>query len=91
MAARGVVTVSRPRRPPRLHLVIRSHGVAQAVEEEIQALGLPYVDATCPFVKKIHQLAAESGEQGKVFLLAGDKGPPRGEGILGHCKGRILR
>ena len=45
------------------------------------------MDATCPFVKKIHQLAAESGEQGKVFLLAGDKDHPEVKGILGHCKG----
>ena len=88
LAARGVVTVSRPQETPAGYtLVIRSHGVAQAVEEEIQALGLPYVDATCPFVKKIHQLAAESGEQGKVFLLAGDKDHPEVKGILGHCKG----
>ena len=50
LAARGVVTVSRPQETPAGYtLVIRSHGVAQAVEEEIQALGLPYVDATCPF------------------------------------------
>ena len=88
LAARGVVTVSRPQETPAGYtLVIRSHGVAQAVEEEIQALGLPYVDATCPFVKKIHQLAAESGAQGKVFLLAGDKDHPEVKGILGHCKG----
>ena len=88
LAARGVVTVSRPQETPAGYtLVIRSHGVAQAVEEEIQALGLPYVDATCPFVKKIHQLAAEAGEQGKVFLLAGDKDHPEVKGILGHCKG----
>ena len=59
LAARGVVTVSRPQETPAGYtLVIRSHGVAQAVEEEIQALGLPYVDATCPFVAKIHRLPA---------------------------------
>ena len=77
--------------PPGYTLVIRSHGVPREVEEKARSLGLSYVDATCPFVKKIHQLAAESGEQGKVFLLAGDKDHPEVRGILGHCKGRILR
>ena len=53
LAARGVVTVSRPQEtPPGYTLVIRSHGVAQAVEEEIQALGLPYVDAAAAYDEK---------------------------------------
>ena len=88
LESRGVRIVETPEEtPPGYTLVIRSHGVPREVEENIQALSLAYVDATCPFVKKIHQLAAASGEEGKVFLLAGDKDHPEVRGILGHCKG----
>ena len=88
LAARGVVTVNDPAETPKgCTLVIRSHGVSQAVEEKIRALDIPCVDATCPFVKKIHQLAAAAGDQGKTFLLAGDRDHPEVQGILGHCKG----
>ena len=88
LAARGVRVVSRPEEtPPGYTLVIRSHGVPREVEEKARSLGLSYVDATCPFVKKIHNLAERAGEQGQVFLLAGDKNHPEVQGIVGHCKG----
>lgn len=88
LAARGVVTVTDPADTPEgCTLVIRSHGVPREVEERIEQLGIPCVDATCPFVKKIHNLAAQAGEQGRVFLLAGDRDHPEVQGIMGHCKG----
>lgn len=88
LAARGVVTVTDPAETPEgCTLVIRSHGVPREVEERIEQLGIPCVDATCPFVKKIHNLAAQAGEQGRVFLLAGDRDHPEVQGIMGHCKG----
>ena len=84
LAARGVVTVSRPQGDPRgLHLGDPLPRGGPGGGGGNPGAGLPYVDATCPFVKKIHQLAAESGEQGKVFLLAGDKDHPEVKGILG--------
>ena len=88
LKSRGVQIVNVPEETPEGYtLVIRSHGVPREVEEKTQALQIPYVDATCPFVKKIHQLAERSGEEGKVFLLAGDKDHPEVQGIVGHCKG----
>ena len=88
LADRGVVTVTDPAETPEgCTLVIRSHGVPREVEERIEQLGIPCVDATCPFVKKIHNLAAQTGEQGRVFLLAGDRDHPEVQGIMGHCKG----
>ncbi len=88
LAGRGVVTVADPEDTPEgCTLVIRSHGVPREVEERIQRLKIPYVDATCPFVKKIHLLAAQAGEQGRVFLLAGDRCHPEVQGIMGYCKG----
>lgn len=88
LEARGVRAVERPEDTPPGHvLVIRSHGVPRSVEETLQALEVPYVDATCPFVKKIHKLAEHTGEEGKVFVLAGDAQHPEVQGIIGHCKG----
>lgn len=68
-------------------LVIRSHGVPRSVYDELEARGIEYVDATCPFVKKIHKIAAEAGQRGDVFLLAGDPVHPEIIGITGHCTG----
>ena len=55
---KGVLAVDSPAgAPPGYVLVIRSHGVAREVEEEIGRLSVPCVDATCPSVKKIHRLS----------------------------------
>lgn len=90
LKAKGVVVVGVPAEtPPGYVLVIRSHGVARQVEEEIARLGLPCVDATCPSVKKIHALAAEAGRQGRLFLLFGDRDHPEVRGITGHCTGEF--
>ena len=88
LAARGVRAVSSPEETPPGHvLVIRSHGVPQSTVDRLEELSIPYVDATCPFVKKIHDLARRAGEEGKLFLLFGDAGHPEVQGIVGHCTG----
>lgn len=88
---KGVVVVDSPGDAPPGHvLVIRSHGVSREVEEEIERLHLPCVDATCPSVKKIHLLARDAGEQGRIFLLFGDRDHPEVRGITGHCTGEFL-
>lgn len=68
-------------------LVIRSHGVTQSVIDEIEQLGLNYVDATCPFVKKIHNIVKRAGEDNSIILIAGNKNHPEVQGIIGHCTG----
>ena len=85
---RGVKVVESPGEvPPGYTLVLRSHGVPAEVEEEISRLGLSFVDATCPFVKKIHHLAGCSTARGKTFLLFGDPDHPEVKGVVSHCKG----
>ena len=81
LAARGVAVVASPgETPPGYTLVIRSHGASGEVEEEIATLGLPFVDASCPFVKKMHDLARRAGNTGALaLLLEGRRGAaPRG-------------
>ncbi len=68
-------------------LIIRSHGVPQSVYDEIERLGLRCEDCTCPFVAKIHQIAAERSRRGDVLLIAGDPEHPEVVGITGFCTG----
>ncbi len=68
-------------------VVIRSHGVPQSVYDSLSAFGCEVVDATCPFVSKIHRIVAKAGEQNKTVLIAGDKNHPEVMGIVGHCTG----
>lgn len=71
---------------PGEHVVIRSHGVGRKVYEEIEKLGNPIIDATCPFVARIHKIAAEKTAEGYFILIAGDENHPEVQGIVGHCE-----
>ncbi|MCD7823356.1 MAG: bifunctional 4-hydroxy-3-methylbut-2-enyl diphosphate reductase/30S ribosomal protein S1 [Oscillospiraceae bacterium] len=64
-------------------VIIRSHGVGKAVFEELERRGVNIIDATCPFVTKIHKLVAERTLAGDLVLIAGDKEHPEVQGILG--------
>lgn len=68
-------------------VVIRSHGVGQSVYDDLERIGAEIVDATCPFVLKIHNIVRERSNSGDVVLIAGDKDHPEVQGIVGHCKG----
>ncbi|MCH5201741.1 MAG: bifunctional 4-hydroxy-3-methylbut-2-enyl diphosphate reductase/30S ribosomal protein S1 [Oscillospiraceae bacterium] len=67
-------------------VVIRSHGVPRSVIDEIKEKGLAYVDATCPFVSKIHKIVENDGQDNSTIIIAGDKDHPEVRGIMGHCK-----
>lgn len=83
---RGVRIVDTPAQvPPGGTLVIRSHGVARAVQEEIFSRGLACADATCPFVRKIHKIVSRACEAGQPVLIAGDASHPEIEGVIGYC------
>ena len=68
-------------------VVIRSHGVGREVYERLNELGAEIVDATCPFVTKIHNIAHDKSAEGYVILIAGDASHPEVQGIMGHCLG----
>lgn len=71
-------------------VVIRSHGVGSRVYEQIKAKGNRMLDATCPFVSRIHKIAAEKTVEGYFILIAGDKNHPEVQGIVGHCDKNYL-
>ena len=64
-------------------VVIRSHGVAKRTCEEIEKGGLECVDATCPFVKRIHRIVEKESAAGKQIVIIGNAGHPEVEGIMG--------
>ncbi|MBE6758639.1 MAG: 4-hydroxy-3-methylbut-2-enyl diphosphate reductase, partial [Ruminococcaceae bacterium] len=85
---RGVTIVRSPAEAEQDRvLVIRSHGVAASIYDELKARGIEYVDATCPFVAKIHSIVSKASAEGRVVLIAGDASHPEVLGISGHCSG----
>ena len=68
-------------------IVIRSHGVPQSIVDEINERHLNYIDATCPFVSKIHKIVSETDDD-SIVIIAGDKNHPEVQGIMGHCKSK---
>ena len=64
---------------------IRSHGGGRDVYEQISEMGNPMLDATCPFVARIHKIVSEKAAEGYFILIAGDASHPEVQGIVGHC------
>ena len=64
-------------------VIIRSHGVEQRIQKMIENQGLECIDATCPFVKRIHKIVKEAGENNMEVVIAGNAGHPEVEGIVG--------
>ena len=75
--------------PDGCEVVIRSHGVGQSVYDKISTRRLAYHDATCPFVTKIHKIAARAGAENAMLLVAGDAKHPEVKGIVGHTTGKV--
>ena len=64
-------------------VIIRSHGVGRNIYEILKERGVELVDATCPFVKKIHKIAREQSESGRRVVIVGNESHPEVEGIKG--------
>ena len=66
-------------------VIIRSHGVTRAVQAELEATGAEVVDATCPFVKRIHGIVSKAEEEGALPVIIGTRSHPEVVGIAGWC------
>ena len=64
-------------------VVIRSHGVERRINDAITEKGLHCVDATCPFVKKIHRIVEKESADGRRIIIIGNRNHPEVEGICG--------
>ena len=71
-------------------VIIRSHGVSRHIYELLERQKIHIVDATCPFVKKIHRIVEEQNREGRRVIIIGDETHPEVEGIKGWGDERTL-
>ena len=82
----GVSVISSPEEAkPGDAVIIRSHGVTRAVYQALEARGLEVIDATCPFVKRIHGIVSTAEQDGRLPVIIGTRAHPEVEGIAGWC------
>ncbi|PJI10141.1 MULTISPECIES: bifunctional 4-hydroxy-3-methylbut-2-enyl diphosphate reductase/30S ribosomal protein S1 [Clostridium] len=71
-------------------IIIRSHGISKKVYDMLLSKGLTVVDATCPFVSKIHEKVKKYSELGYDIVIVGDKDHPEVIGINGWCDNKAV-
>ncbi len=82
----GVQVIAEPEEAgPGDTVIIRSHGVTRDVYERLEQQGAEIVDATCPFVKRIHGIVSEAEKAGRLPVIIGTRSHPEVEGIAGWC------
>ncbi len=82
----GVQVLDAPEQAqPGTTVIIRSHGVTRKVYEALEARGVEIIDATCPFVKRIHGIVSKAEEEGRLPVIIGTRSHPEVEGIAGWC------
>jgi len=67
-------------------VIIRSHGVPPKTERMLKELNINVLDATCPFVKKVHDKVRQLVEEGYFVVIIGEEGHPEVIGTLGHLE-----
>ena len=83
----GVGVIQSPEEAvPGSTVIIRSHGVTKAIQEELERCAGEVVDATCPFVKRIHGIVSNAEEEGRLPIIIGTRSHPEVEGIAGWCQ-----
>ena len=73
--------------PDDAHTIFSAHGVSDAVEDEARKRGLPFIDAACPLVTKVHRQGQNHADKGYEVILIGHAGHPEVEGTLGRIHG----
>ena len=68
-------------------IIVRSHGISRAEYETMEAKGFEIIDATCPFVRKIHKLVDEHSKLGEHIIIIGNPNHPEVCGIRGWVNG----
>ncbi len=82
----GVEVIEEPEQAPKgSTVIIRSHGVTRDVQMRLEAQGVEIIDATCPFVKRIHQIVSKADEEGKLPVIIGTRTHPEVIAIAGWC------
>ena len=71
-------------------VILRAHGVEKAMQEELAARGLEVIDATCPFVEKIHRIVHKAEREGRRCLIIGTPEHPEVRAIASFCTGPVV-
>ena len=66
-------------------VIIRSHGVGKEIYDVLEQNGISYVDATCPFVKRIHKIVDKEAGAGRQIIIVGNSAHPEVEGIKSYA------
>ena len=83
----GVKVINTPEEvQPGSSVIIRSHGVSKEVYRRLEAQNVQIIDATCPFVKRIHEIVSRAEEAGRLPVIIGTRAHPEVEGIAGWCQ-----
>ncbi|MGI6673570.1 MAG: bifunctional 4-hydroxy-3-methylbut-2-enyl diphosphate reductase/30S ribosomal protein S1 [Limnochordia bacterium] len=85
LEAKGVQVLERPGDASSGVVIVRSHGVAPKVLEELQELSCDVVDATCPFVQRAMRWAEQLSDEGYQVIVVGDRLHPEVQAILGYA------
>jgi len=70
------------------HTIFSAHGVSDQVENEAKRRNLPYIDAACPLVTKVHRQGQSHADNGREIVLIGHEGHPEVVGTLGRIRGK---
>ncbi len=71
-------------------VIIRSHGVGKNIYDEMNNNGIEYIDATCPFVEKIHKIVHNAFDIGKQVIITGEASHAEVIGINGWCENTAI-
>ena len=71
-------------------VIIRSHGVSSEVYMALEEKSAQVCDATCPKVKKIHELVSEASAAGRFIVIIGMHGHPEVEAVGGWCADHVI-
>ena len=71
-------------------VIIRAHGVPVQVQQALCARGVPVLDATCPFVKKIHTIVKNETQKGRKIIIFGSPAHPEVEAIASFCREPLI-
>ncbi len=71
-------------------VIIRSHGVSKAIYDELLEKSAVIADATCPKVKRIHELVSKAKSEGRFVVIIGMHGHPEIEAVKGWCNDCVI-